>query len=357
MKQKERGVMRKKNYASIFSLLMGAQIVAQNAQDAKSCPWAYLFTKTFSDVDMNANRQKPSLSFSVDSIPVFSQLIFSWNAFRPQKGYFSFFVCARDVQTGKWGSWHRMADWGARIQRSYLSKPDNFSHYDFVRLEIDSGLSDAFRIKVIPNEGASLERIKFMAVSVANLHDFKPESIDQDILRLPSVHIKNVPMIAQFALEHPNNDAICSPTSCSMLAGYLLRELVDPLDFANKAYDQGLQVFGSWPFNMAYAFELCKGAYRFYTVRLNSFVRVHQRLKMGMPLVVSVRGPLEGAERPYRNGHLLVVVGYDAKKREVIAHDPAFKTDRETERRYPLKSFLQAWERSRRLAYIAETIN
>lgn len=338
-----------------FLLFMGMRI---QAEAGSTQAWASLFSKNFSSAEMDANRSKSQLSFSREDIPLFSQLIFSWNAFRPSKGYFSFFVSARDAQTGKWGSWHRMFDWGAHIQRSYLSKPDAFSHYDFVRLEIDSrGLSDAFRIKVVPNDGASLEKIKLLAVSVANLHEFKAEAIDQSMLRLQSVHVKNVPMIAQFALEHPKNDAICSPTSCSMLTGFLMGQAVDPIEFAAKAYDEGLQVFGSWPFNMAYAFELCKGSYRFYTARLNSFARVHHRLKMGIPLVVSVRGPLEGAERPYRNGHLLVVVGYDAKKREVIAHDPAFKTDRETERRYPLKSFLEAWERSRRLAYIAEEIN
>jgi hypothetical protein len=320
-------------------------------------PWSSLYSKTFADTEMATNKDKNLLYFAKENVPLFSQLIFSWNAYRPSKGYFSFYVSARDARSGKWGNWHRMADWGKDIQQSYLSKSDYFSHYHFVRLEIDSRvLSDAFKIKIVPNDGANAMDIKSLAVSIANLHDFKEEG-DHEFAKLPSVHVKNVPMIAQFALEHPNNDAICSPTSCSMLTGFLMQQAVDPIEYAAKAYDQGLQVFGSWPFNMAYAFELCEGTHRFYTARLNSFARLHHRLKAGKPIVVSVRGPLEGAEMPYRNGHLLVVVGYDAKKKEVIAHDPAFKTDRETERRYPLKSFLQAWERSRRLAYVAEEIS
>jgi hypothetical protein len=342
------------NYKTIFWLLLASAPVSCFSHEQN---WSSVYSKTFSDEEAVSNKHKPILSFSAQDIPLYSQLIFSWNAFRPRKGYYSFFVAAHDAESGKWGSWHCMADWGASRQRSYMSRADSFSHYDFVRLEIDSPrLSDGFKIKIVPHDGARLDAIKSMAVSVVNLHTFKPEIMEIDLVRLPSVHVKNVPMIAQFALEHPNNDSICSPTSCSMLTGFLLRRQIDPIEFAQKAYDEGLNVFGSWPFNMAYAFELCQGLYRFYTTRFNSFSCIHQRLKKGVPVVVSVRGPLEGAERPYKNGHLLVVVGYDAKKREVIAHDPAFKTDRETERRYPLKSFLMAWERSRRLAYVAEEI-
>lgn len=349
--------MNKIRFSLSFLLVLSINS-AVAGQEKTAQPWAYLFSKNFSVAETQNNKSKSQLYFAKEDVPSYTQLIFSWNAVRPTKGYFSFYVSARDASSGKWGSWHRMADWGANVQRSYLSKPDQFSHFDFVRLEIDSqGLSDAFRIKIAANDGASFALIKSMAVSVSNMNDFKAESINHDILKLSSVHVRNVPMIAQFALEHPRNDSICSPTSCSMLTGFLLREPVDPIVFAAKAYDEGLGVFGSWPFNMAHAFEVCDGAYRFYTARLNSFARIHHRLKAGIPVVVSVRGPLEGAELPYRNGHLLVIVGYDAKKREVIAHDPAFKTDRETERRYPLKSFLQAWERSKRLAYIAEEIH
>lgn len=355
--QKIRGIMKKMLYIHVFCVMM-LGIMTIHAQESKGQIWSSLYTRTFSASEIEGNKSKAQLYFSKEEVPLYSQLIFSWNAFRPKKGYFSFYVSAKDAQSGEWGTWHRMTDWGAKIQRSYLSKPDAFSHYDFVRLEVDNqSLADGFRIKIVANDGARLDEVQSMAVSIANFNEFKAESIDQEIDRLPSTYIKNVPMIAQFALDHPNNDSICSPTSCSMLTGYLLQSPVDPINFAEKAYDQGLQVFGSWPFNMAYAFEVCNGSHKFYTARLRGFKSIHQRLGAGIPVVVSVRGPLEGAVLPYKSGHLLVVVGYDGKKHEVIAHDPAFKTDRETLRRYPLKSFLVAWERSRRLAYIAEENN
>lgn len=345
--------MKRLYYLNILLITSNLTLVSNNERQ----PWTFLFSKTFSHEQSQENNNKKQLGFSKDQVPLFTQLIFSWNALRPAQGHFSFYACVRDHETGKWGEWHRMADWGAAVQRSYLSKEDQYSHYDFVRLElVQSRFADAFRIKITAHDGAHLDAVKSLAVCISNLNEFTAETVEGDCGKLSSVHIKNVPMIAQFALEHPHNDKICSPTSCSMLTGFLLQQTIDPIEFARNAYDQGLQVFGSWPFNMAHAFEVCQGSYRFYTARLDSFARIHARLKRGVPVVVSVRGPLDGAELPYKNGHLLVVVGYDAKRREIIAHDPAFKTDRETEKKYPLKSFLLAWERSRRLAYIADAM-
>ena len=77
-------------------------------------------------------------------------------------------------------------------------------------------------------------------------------------------------------------------------------------------------------------------------------------LQRGIPVVVSVRGPLQGAPRPYAGGHLLVVVGWDAEKQQVLCHDPAFASDAKTAKGYNIKDFLEAWERSTRLIYLAE---
>ena len=147
---------------------------------------------------------------------------------------------------------------------------------------------------------------------------------------------------------------MCSTTSCSMLVSFLMNTMVDPLDFAQHSLDSGLNAYGSWPFNVAHAFELCGGKYFFSVARLPSFRELHHHIYRGIPVVVSVRGYLQGAPKVYSNGHLLLVVGWDAKRKQVICHDPAFKKSRKTLKRYDIASFLSAWERSHRLAYIAE---
>jgi hypothetical protein len=47
----------------------------------------------------------------------------------------------------------------------------------------------------------------------------------------------------------------------------------------------------------------------------------------------------------------LVVVGYDADKKQVICFDPAFDTLDQVEVAYDIAEFLPAWERSNRLIY------
>lgn len=326
------------------------------AADSVADQWTWLLYRTFSQQESDEYKQKDDIYFAKEDIAPFNQLVFSWNAFRPKKGYFSFWVQARQASTKKWGVWHHMMDWGSNVQRSYKSVT-GFSRYEYVRLELDENSpADAFRIRIAVNDGANLGFLKAFSVALSNFALFQSETAEQYEGVLPSVHIEDVPTISQFMLEHSKNDSLCSPTSCTMLTSFFLQKNLDPIDFAEKSFDSGLGVYGSWPFNMAHAFEVCQGGLNFFAARLNSFARLHQRLQQGIPVAVSVRGALPTAASGYRYGHLLVVVGYDAKKQEVIVNDPAFRETKLVQHRYPLKGFLEAWERSRRLAYLAEQI-
>ena len=226
-----------------------------------------------------------------------------------------------------------------------------------MRLETERyRLADAFKVKVASSKGAPLDVLKSLAVSVANLHNFKPAQDGKHIDALTSVVLKGVPKISQMALDTPLNNRICSPTSCAMVTGYLDNASYCPIDFANKSYDKGLDAFGSWPFNMAHAFEKSNGKNWFFNTRLNSFTDVHRQLRRGLPVIVSVRGDLKGAPQSFPNGHLLVVVGWDAKERSVICHDPSSQTHQEVYKKYKYSDFIQAWDRSRRLCYWVEPV-
>ncbi len=318
--------------------------------------WTWLHRRQLSEVEQERNKSEKEITFSKKSIPVFTQLVFSWNAFRPEKGHFVFYAQVRNAQTKKWSKWHRMMMWGANVQKSFITEADKVSNYQHVRLELSSGhLADGFSIKIEATDGADLSLMKSFSVNVANFNEFTPE--DEAIMDIKrSVYIKKVPCFSQFELNHPRNDGLCSPTSCAMLTSFLLSRPVDPIDFAERSLDTGLDKYGSWPFNMAHAFERSEGKVSFAVARLNSFTNLHDHLCKGIPVVVSVRGYLPGAPRVYQNGHLLIVVGYDSKNKEVICHDPAVSDAHLCRKRYPLKSFMNAWERSHRLAYLADRI-
>jgi hypothetical protein len=285
-------------------------------------------------------------------IPPFNQFLFCWNALRPSVGYFSFQIKTRDAATQRWGRWHTMAAWGNNMQQSYLSDSDGMSKYVHVRLEMEPPhRADAFAIKVTAHDGANLALIKRLFGTAIDYDRFKPEAAGT--LCLPSCTIDGVPQLAQLSINHTQCTQMCSPTSSTMLAGYLTGKQYDPLEFALKSYDHGLQAYGSWPFNVAHAFDACSGAWYYFNTRLNSFRELHAYLQRSLPVVVSVRGYLPGALKPFNNGHLLLVVGYDADKHAVVCHDPAAYEHADVVKKYPLEDFIRAWERSRRLAYVA----
>ena len=109
-------------------------------------------------------------------MPVFTQLVFSWNALRPKKGYFTFYAQVRNADTKKWSKWHRMMNWGADIQKSFKTESDKFSSYQHVRLESNTNImADAFAIKIEAHDGADLSLIKSFAVNLSNFTEFNPE--------------------------------------------------------------------------------------------------------------------------------------------------------------------------------------
>lgn len=279
-----------------------------------------------------------------------TQVIVSWNALRPKHGYFTFWIQAH-TQNNAWGKWHKMFQWGAdaTTQQSFLSASDGMTTYEHVRLEAKKHLIDGFKIKVCAHDGADIRNVYGVTCSCSNYKSFKAESA-KNYEQLVSVQLARVPHQSQFLLKHEDARVMCSPTSLSTFLQYITNKPSNYLTSAQQVYDHGLRIYGSWPFNTAYAndYDRC---HRYSVQRLQCFYDIYQRLRQKKPTIVSVRGSLKGAPQTYKNGHLILVVGYDAVTKSVICHDPAIKKD-DIAIKYPLASFLHAWESSRRLTYL-----
>ena len=316
--------------------------------------WTWVHQRKFNEIVRITNGNKKRILIEENGAHPFTQLIFSWNALRPEKGYFSFYVQVRDMISKKWGIWHHMVDWGANVQHSYLSKSDGISFFAHVRLEIENRkYADAFRIKIEAQNGASLALLHGIYSAISDFPAFQAET---KIDALASTCVADIPATAQFALNHEDKHRICSPVSCSMMVHYLTGSHTDPIDFALGVFDSGLNVYGSWPYNIAHAFDYCGGKINFCVRRMNSFVDIYTSLMKKLPVIVSVRGNLPGALKPFPHGHLMVVVGWDNDTREVLCHDPAAEDHAMVFKRYPIKDFLKAWEASHRLSYVAECL-
>lgn len=318
--------------------------------------WTKVYKQVFTQQEMYENRNRSELVYTQTHLARFTQLIFSWNAQRPVKGHFSFYVQVQDAHTGKWYDYHHLLDWGNEIQQSYFNRSGG-STFHHARLELEGDRkASAFRVKVLASDKHDLSLVKALIISASDFTQFKPEPWAEQGKGLSSFVINAVPAVSQFLVNHPQAPVLCSPTSVSMVVGALKGRILDPLLFADHVYDSGLKAFGNWAFNTAYAYELCNEKVLFYPTRLGSFNDLHALLQQRIPIVVSVRGPLVGSAKPYEHGHLLVVIGYDAEKKEVICHDPAFETDEKVLAFYGLHEFIQAWERSKRMTYKPQLI-
>lgn len=129
-------------------------------------------------------------------------------------------------------------------------------------------------------------------------------------------------------------EAWCSPTSTAMVAAYWGKGFTaaesawvgaDPrpqVDATARAvFDRGYGACGNWAFNTAWAGT--RGLRSFVT-RLRSLAEAELFIKAGIPLITSVsfaKAQLTGAGYG-TNGHLMVIVGFDAAG-NVVCNDPA----------------------------------
>ncbi len=288
----------------------------------------------------------------------FKELILSWNAFRPTRGVLVIYGSL--LVDGKWSDWHKLATWGRSLQKTFLNDTHPHVHTKHCRIEVQNDrMATGFRAKVEFKGGAEAKVFKAF---FACMSDF---ALRREIVprNLPSVMIKNVPRQSQMVLPHERCKDLCSPVSTSLLVTYFKQTLTGrqftrgleryAQEFAHNAHDQNpsFDIYGNWILNTAHAFHEAGGNVYFSVRRLNSFYDLYALLKKKTPVAVSVRR-LQGGATPYANGHIMVVVGWNAKRRRVICVDPAFDANHRTLKSYPIHAFLKAWGRSNNLSYV-----
>ena len=279
-----------------------------------------------------------------EGIDPFDELIATWNAKRPGSGKYLIYVSAKDDD---WSPWLLYGSWGSDGQSSFSQDSPVAKVYQDA-LEIKEGKKAAgFQIKIECVGEASLDHVHGLHVYTNS--DRKKE-MDTPSAHLEPVHLP-VKGLSQMAIDHPRHADLCSPTSTTAVVNYLSgQNSILPADFASSIWDGGFDIFGNWVFNVAEAAHLLGSAA--WVERLSGFDAIYKQLQSGIPVGVSVRGPLAGSALPYAKGHLLVVIGFDPRTQKVICMDPAFPKDEETLVSYEFSDFLEAWNRRGRIAYM-----
>ena len=138
----------------------------------------------------------------------------------------------------------------------------------------------------------------------------------------------------------------CSPTSTSMVLAYLdgytgaceprVRAAVDGV------FDWIYNGHGNWPFNTAYAATF---GYEGYVARFTSLARAEEYVAAGVPVIMSIawgKGDLTGSSIDSTNGHLFVLVGFDAAGNPIV-NDPASPDNESVQRTYPREELETLW--------------
>lgn len=281
----------------------------------------------------------------------FDELIVSWNVMRPQYGEFTISVSVEINEM--WSPWFPYATWGSEGQKGGNVKATRFPlqiAQDIIEM-VDGQKATGFRVRIEAKEGASLDEFYSIHACASSIADIIP---DKAVHASASIDLK-IPLISQMMLSHPRHRDMCSAASTSSVVSYLLhKNRIDPVSFALQARDEAFDIFGNWVLNAANASAVLGKKWHCWVQRLKGFNDIYARLSANIPVVVSVRGPLEGSALPYNQGHLLVVKGYHPKEKKVLCMDPAFPEDEATNVSYHLKDFMEAWSRRQCIAYLFE---
>ena len=107
-------------------------------------------------------------------------------------------------------------------------------------------------------------------------------------------------------------------------------------------YDWIYDGHGNWPFNTAYA---STQGYEGYVARFTSLAKAEEYVAAGIPVIMSIawgKKELTGADIESTNGHLLVLVGFDANGNPIV-NDPASPDDDSVQKMYLRSEFEPLW--------------
>ncbi|QSR29643.1 hypothetical protein CFI00_03810 [Nocardioides sp. S5] len=291
-----------------------------------------------------------------------TSLIPSWEATTPGRSLVRVQVRGRDA-SGRTGTWDTVADWSRTnrpvARRTWSGQADDLGGVNADTWQSAGGVTSwQVRVTLMRPRGSSLsvglERVGAVASADATAPrpTSEPGPAAGTVLPVPTysqmVHEGHYPQWGG------GGEAWCSPTSTAMVLGYYgisprpggiaaghTDAVVDHT--AKMVYDHGYRGTGNWAFNTAYAATLVAGDS--YVTRMRDLREAEDQVAAGVPVIISIafgRGQLTGAPISASNGHLLVVVGFEADG-DVVVNDPAGATNGEVRRVYDRAQLERLW--------------
>ncbi len=284
-------------------------------------------------------------SITISAFP-FTEAIASWNAAMPAGTWLETQIRARIG--ARWTAWYSLGVWASdnlTVQRHSVDGQRDADGTVSTDTLVLGSPANAFQLKarLFSDTGAHLPVVSSASVTLSTT----PLSPATLVAGNPALWNKriNVPECSQMVYRD-GGEAWCSPTSVSMLLAYWSADgsLCEPRVRATVSgvYDWVYDGHGNWPFNTAYA---ATQGYESYVTRLTSLAEAEPWVAAGVPVVISLgwgRGELSGAPIPLSDGHLALLVGFDASGNPIV-NDPASSTDADVQRTYNRAELERLW--------------
>jgi len=298
----------------------------------------------------------------------FTRLVASWIADTPADGRLRVDAQVTTV-LGETSDWYALGTWAADdhagARTSINGQADALGRVDTDTLSARADPFGSYALRVRLDRASSDDPSPSVRMLGAQVSAFTYSSgptsapLASDTVELPVGALSQEVHARQYPQWGGGGEAWCSPTSTEMVIEYWGKgptdddlAWVDPtyadpsVDFAARStFDAAYRGTGNWPFNTAYAARFGLDA---FVTQLRSLAEAERFIRAGIPLVASIAsgpGELDGFLFPGgTNGHLVVIVGFDANGRPIV-NDPAAWTNSTVRRVYDRAQFERAWLR------------
>jgi peptidase C39-like protein len=279
----------------------------------------------------------------------YKEAIASWNASTPAGSWVE--IQFRAQYDTRWSKWYVLGIWAAddsTISRHSVQSQGDSDGLVAVDTFVSSNKKQTtktfqLKLRLFSADGIATPMVQNASVAYSTSAP-KSAGVSAGNPALWGTLI-NVPECSQ--MVYPDGGEVwCSPTSTSMVLAYL-DGYTGPCEPRVRAavkgvYDWIYDGHGNWPFNTAYA---ATQGYEGYVARFTSLARAEEYVAAGVPVIMSIawgKGDLTGADIDSTNGHLLVLVGFDANG-DPIVNDPASPDDESVQKTYLRSEFEPLW--------------
>jgi hypothetical protein len=279
---------------------------------------------------------------SVETVAAFgfTQAIASWNAGTPDGTWIETQLRVRIGD--RWTKWYNLGVWASgtgTVERHSVSLQGDADGYVAVDTLVLAKklVANAFQLKLrlfSVDPAVAVPVVTNASVAYSTTPPKKAGPTAGNAANWGT--LLSVPECSQMVYPDGGN-VWCSPTSTSMVLGFWGIDAgpCEPRVRSALAgvYDWLYDGHGNWPFNTAYAASRGMEA---YVARFTGMDQVEDWVKAGVPVVISYawsKNALTGAPVASSNGHLAVVVGFDASGNPIV-NDPAAASNEDVQRTY-----------------------